>query len=203
MLTTLYALKPGFQNRLRPLTRALAGRGVTPNQVTLAAILLSCATGLLIALFPDAPRLLLLLPLVLLIRMALNAIDGMLAREHAMQTPLGALLNELGDAVSDTALYLPLALVPGVPAALLVILVILALLTELTGVVAVQIGARRRYDGPLGKSDRALLVGVLGLALGLGAEPGQWLAWVLIIANGLLLITVFNRARRALREAGS
>jgi len=36
--------------------------------------------------------------------MALNAIDGMLAREHHMQSKLGAILNELGDVVSDTVL---------------------------------------------------------------------------------------------------
>jgi CDP-diacylglycerol--glycerol-3-phosphate 3-phosphatidyltransferase len=35
--------------------------------------------------------------------MALNAIDGMLAREHDMQSPLGAMLNELGDVLSDVA----------------------------------------------------------------------------------------------------
>ena len=53
------------------------------------------------------------LPPVLLARMALNAVDGMLAREHAMQSALGAILNELGDVLSDTALYLPLAAAPG------------------------------------------------------------------------------------------
>ena len=41
--------------------------------------------------------------------MALNAIDGMMARELHMSTQLGAVLNELGDAVSDLGLYLPLA----------------------------------------------------------------------------------------------
>ena len=85
-----------------------------------------------------------LIPLVLFLRMALNAIDGMLAREHHMASRLGAVLNELGDVISDTALYLPLALVPGVPAFWLVSAVVLAVISEMTGVVAVQIGAERR-----------------------------------------------------------
>jgi CDP-diacylglycerol--glycerol-3-phosphate 3-phosphatidyltransferase len=202
-MPSLYDLKPRFQQSLRPVVGKLAGRGVTANQVTVAAVLLSCTTGLLIGLFPGSTRLLLLLPPVFLIRMALNAIDGLLAREHGMSTPLGALLNELGDAVSDTALYLPFALIPGIPAALVVWLVIFALLTELTGVIAVQIGAQRRYEGPLGKSDRALLLGGLGLLFGCGVSPGIWSDVVLLIAVGLALLTVVNRARAALAEVGS
>ncbi|NJN46114.1 MAG: CDP-alcohol phosphatidyltransferase family protein [Candidatus Competibacteraceae bacterium] len=202
-MVSLYHLKPQFQNGLRPIVRQLARWGVSANQVTLAAVGVSGATGLLIAWFAENDRLLLLLPAVLFVRMALNAIDGMLAREHGMTTPLGALLNELGDAVSDTALYLPLALVPGMPTVLIILLVILALLTELAGMCAVQIGAQRRYDGPMGKSDRALVLGTVALLLGFGLQAGLWLTIVLIIINGLLLITLVNRIRNALLEANS
>ena len=38
---SIYALKPKFQNLLRPLVRQLAAKGVTANQVTLLACLLS------------------------------------------------------------------------------------------------------------------------------------------------------------------
>ena len=53
----------------------------------------------------------LLIPVWLLVRMALNAIDGMLAREFGQKSGLGAYLNEIGDVVSDAALYAPFALV--------------------------------------------------------------------------------------------
>ncbi|MCP5418977.1 MAG: CDP-alcohol phosphatidyltransferase family protein [Gammaproteobacteria bacterium] len=202
-MPSLYDLKPRFQNALRPLVCALADGGVSANQVTLAAVALSCATGSVLAWFPDNHRLFLLLPPVLLLRMALNAIDGMLAREHDMITPLGAVLNELGDAVSDVALYLPFAWVPGISPVPVVLLVIFALLTELSGVVAVQIGARRRYDGPFGKSDRALLLGALALLLGLGVAPGAWSNTVLLGACALAVLTVFNRVRMALRQVAS
>ena len=111
-MISVYQLKPAFQGLLRPLVSWLAAHGISANQITLAALLLSCVQGLAMVLWSGWP--LLLLPLVLLLRMGLNAIDGMLAREHAMKTPLGAFLNELGDVLSDTALYLPLALVAGV-----------------------------------------------------------------------------------------
>ena len=198
-MISVYSLKPAFQNLLRPVARWLHSRGISANQVTLAALWLAVATGGAVALWPG-PVTLLLVPPVLFLRMALNALDGMLAREFWGPTPLGAILNELGDVLADAAMVLPLVLVPGVPVALVVALVLLALLSEFCGVVAVQIGVSRRYDGPMGKSDRALLLGGIALLLGLGVPAGFWLTAVLVVASGLLAFTCFNRLRAALRE---
>ncbi len=199
-MASIYDIKPRFQALLRPLTNRLARLGVTANQVTIAAALLSAAAGTAIVIWHEHPRILLLLPGVLFVRMALNAVDGMLAREHGMKSNLGAILNELGDVVSDTVLYLPLAVVAGFRSEVVVVLVLLAIITEMTGVVAVQIGASRRYDGPMGKSDRAFALGSLGFALGLGVPAGRWLDVFLFIVISLLVLTVFNRSYRALRE---
>jgi len=111
MVTTLYALKPKFQEFLRPLVRRLAAAGVTANQVTVLALAMSVAAGAFVALEADAVAPFLLLPVVFLARMMLNAIDGMLAREFGQQSALGAYMNELADVVSDAALYLPFAFV--------------------------------------------------------------------------------------------
>ncbi|HTQ80265.1 MAG TPA: CDP-alcohol phosphatidyltransferase family protein [Thermoanaerobaculia bacterium] len=202
-MASIYDLKPAFQGLLRPLCRALARFGVTANQVTIAAVLLSLAAGGLVAARPLERWPLLLVPAVLFVRMALNAIDGMLAREHGMKSALGGILNELGDVISDAALYLPLARVPGIAPWAIVIAVLLAGLTEMTGVVAVQIGASRRYDGPMGKSDRAFVFGVICLALGVGAPVGGWIDFVLGAILAALVLTVANRARQALREVRS
>jgi CDP-diacylglycerol---glycerol-3-phosphate 3-phosphatidyltransferase len=198
-MPSVYDLKPKFQGILRPVTNALAGIGITANQVTLAALLMSFATGTAIY-FSRSLRILLLLPLVLFVRMALNAIDGMLAREHNQKTPLGAILNELGDVLSDAALYLPLAFfLPFDPVAI-VLIVLLATITEMTGVLGVQIGASRRYDGPMGKSDRAFVFGAFGLLLGMNLPIFPAVRPVLWIVVFLLVLTIFNRARGALRE---
>jgi len=197
-VASVYDLKPAFQRALRPIAGRLAAAGVSANHVTLAGVLLSAAAGLAIALWPEARWPLLVLPAALFVRLALNALDGMLAREHGMKSPLGAILNELGDVASDAVLYLPLALVPGVAGGLVVAAVLLAVITEMAGVVAVQIGAERRYDGPMGKSDRALAFGAAALALGLGIAPGIWLDVALGIVVLLLCLTIWNRARRAL-----
>lgn len=197
---TIYDLKPSFQRLLRPVCDWLARHGITPNQLTVGTAVMSLAQGLWLTLAPGTRLPLLILPLVLFVRMGLNAIDGMLAKENGLQSRLGALLNELGDAVSDTVLYLPFALIPGVNPVLVVMLVITGILVEMTGVVTVQIGASRRYDGPLGKSDRAFLFGCIAFMLGVGVKPGIWIDVVLTVGLLLSLYTIYNRVCHGLKE---
>lgn len=200
---TLYDLKPRFQNLLRPVCRALAGWGFTPNQITWAALILSVASGGWVLAAPEAAGPRLWLPVALLLRMALNAIDGLLAREHDLKTPAGALLNEIGDVLSDLVLYLPFAALTGYPPLLVGAVVALAGLTELAGMAALQIGAPRNFQGPMGKSDRAFIFGLLAFLGGIGVSPGPWIPIVLSAMCGLMLLTVWNRARTALREKAS
>ena len=201
-MASIYDLKPKFQGLLRPLVVRLAGLGVTANQVTILAATLSGLTGVAILLRPGVSWILLLVPLVLFIRMALNAVDGMLAREHKQQSRLGGLLNEVGDVLSDAALYLPFATVPGVNPRLVVIIVVLAIVGEMTGVVAIAIGVTRRYEGPMGKSDRAFAFGLLALLLGLGVAPGLWTTLLLALVTVLAGLTILNRSRHALAAGG-
>lgn len=197
---TIYDLKPAFQNLLRPVCKTLAKAGVTANQVTVLALIGSLLVGVTFALNPGAKWAALLIPVWLFLRMALNAIDGMLAREHHMQSALGGMLNELSDVIADAALYLPFAFVAGISPALVVAVVILSMLTEMAGVVAIQVGASRRYDGPMGKSDRAFIFGLLALLLGLGLDLGWWADAGLTIVAVLSAITVINRSSKALKE---
>jgi CDP-diacylglycerol--glycerol-3-phosphate 3-phosphatidyltransferase len=201
-MASIYDIKPAFQNLLRPGVRWLAGQGVTANQVTLAAMLLSLLVGAAL-LYPGwQPGVYWAIPLTMLVRMALNAIDGMLAREHGMQSALGGILNELCDVLADTALYLPFALLPDANLWLVVGIVIAAVISEMAGVVAVQIGASRRYDGPMGKSDRAFVFGALALAVGLGWQ-GAWINILFVVVLLLIAVTIVNRCRQALAEVRS
>ena len=197
---TLYDIKPAFQDLLRPACAALAKGGITANQVTIGAMMLSVLTGAALVFLHGEHRVLLLVPVALLLRMALNAIDGMLAREHGMQSALGGLLNELGDVISDIAIYLPFALIAGLSPVAVSATVVLAVLGEMTGITAVQIGATRRYDGPMGKSDRAFAFGLLATLLGVGVEPGVWANAGLWLVAFLSAATIVNRARAALGE---
>lgn len=194
-MATIYDLKPKFQALLRPLADALERAGVSANGVTLAALALSLAHGAWLALLPQSRWPFLLLPVTLFVRMALNALDGMMAREHGMASPAGAVLNELGDVISDTALYLPFALVAGVNPALVVLVVILAIIGEMAGALGPLLGAPRRYDGPLGKSDRAFAFGLLAVLIGIGLTPGSWTTLYLALLLVLSALTIVNRAR--------
>jgi CDP-diacylglycerol---glycerol-3-phosphate 3-phosphatidyltransferase len=199
-VVTLYALKPRFQALLRPLVARLAAAGVTANQITLLAAAGSVAIGVIVT-ASDWRPLFLLLPVWLALRMALNAIDGMLAREFGQKSNLGAYLNELGDVVSDAALYAPFAFVAPFGATATAVVIVLAICTEFAGVMGPTVGAARRYDGPLGKSDRALVAGALGLWIGAGGPLPEWLGWLMPLLALLLAWTVVNRIRAALREA--
>ena len=125
-MPSIYQLKPAFQNLLRPGVERLYARGVTANQVTLAAAVVSVLLGALLAAFSHITWLFALIPLWMLLRMALNAVDGMLAREFGQQSKLGAYLNELCDVIADSALYLPFALLAGVSPLLVILVVVMA-----------------------------------------------------------------------------
>ncbi|UVW27251.1 CDP-alcohol phosphatidyltransferase family protein [Massilia sp. H6] len=198
MSYSIYQLKPHFQELLRPSMTALALTGITPNQVTLGAMALSVAYGTALITWTDSVVLWYCMPLVLLARMALNAVDGMLANATDNTTPIGALLNEFCDQVSDAALYLPFALATGTSALLAVIVVFAGLLAEFAGVLTQSIGVPRRFDGPMGKSDRAFAFGLLALLTASGAAAA-WKNGMLVLMLLLSLLTVFNRLRQALR----
>ncbi|MDW2741223.1 CDP-alcohol phosphatidyltransferase family protein [Atlantibacter subterraneus] len=194
---TLYDIKPKFQNLLRPLVVKFHSWGITANQVTIFAMLISVLIGILLSLFPD-PLFFICLPGYLFFRMALNAIDGMLAREYHQQTRLGAILNEAGDIISDAALYLPFACLAGVSPRLVVLVVLLSWLTEFCGIVHQTLTRERNYCGPLGKSDRALLFGATGLIVALAPGLVVYLNIVMVAATLLLIRTCYNRCRSAM-----
>jgi CDP-diacylglycerol---glycerol-3-phosphate 3-phosphatidyltransferase len=200
---TLYALKPQFQHLLKPLVRGLSDTRVSANQVTLAAAVGSAIVAMIIIAAAETRWVFLLLPVWLIVRMGLNAIDGMLAREYRQESRLGSYLNEICDVVSDAMLVAPFAMVEpfGVPGVAL--LIFLAALTEFAGVLGQTVGSSRRYDGPLGKSDRALVFGALGLWIGIGGPLPSWFGWIVPMIAVLLVVTVVNRVHAGLREVAA
>jgi CDP-diacylglycerol--glycerol-3-phosphate 3-phosphatidyltransferase len=200
-MPSLYDLKPRFQALLRPLARGLLGAGVTPNAVTLAALVLSVAMGAALALWPASVWALAAVPVVLLLRMALNALDGMMAREGCKESKLGLALNEVTDILADAAIYLPFALALGVHALLAGGFVLLAAASEAAGLCGIATGAGRRYDGPFGKSDRAAAVGVLAIVAAAGVPLASWIGWAFAVLAALTALTLANRMLKAARGA--
>ncbi len=191
---SIYSLKFRFGKLLNPIVCYLRKCNVTPNQITLSALILSIFSGIFLMILPSF---LWTLPFILFIRMALNAIDGVMARTFQMQTKLGLYLNEFGDILSDFFLSLPF-LFCATSLLWVVLFMFLTLLSEIAGLLAPHIGVTRRYDGPLGKSDRAFSLSLFALLLTF-RPSSPFLMTVLFQGLSLLLLwTIFNRIYRAL-----
>lgn len=198
-MNSIYELKPRFQALLRPLTTWMNSHGVSANQVTLAAMCISFLLGASLYQFGAQNRnLFLLLPLWMFLRMALNAIDGMLAREFNQKTILGAYLNELADVVSDAALYIPFVFILPFGWPSIGLVVFLSALSEMAGILGGTVGGIRRYDGPMGKSDRAFVFGTLGLVVGLSSQLPTWLQVVPLLVSLTIIVNIINRVRRGI-----
>jgi CDP-diacylglycerol--glycerol-3-phosphate 3-phosphatidyltransferase len=177
--------------------------GLTANLVTIVAALGSVVVGVITAWLAEWRPVFLIIPVWLLARMALNAIDGMLARDFHQKSVLGGYLNEIGDVVSDAALYAPFALVAPFGSPGIGLVIVLSILTEFAGALGPTMGASRRYDGPMGKSDRAVVFGALGLWVGCSAPMPAWLGLAVPLLAVLLVITGVNRIRSGIDETSS
>lgn len=223
---SLYQLKTQFQDQLRPISNTLVEQNITANQVTVSAVLLSVGTAYVIA-KPAAEKqaLWLLLPSSLFLRMALNAIDGMMAREHGQASTLGAVLNEAGDIIADTALLA--SLMPHVTNSTsqvsenslsannllvnnssannlltnqrhIINLIALSTSTELLAITSDAALKARANQGPLGKSDRAFILGTLGAIIGSKAPLSlshARIGQLCLLTEALLIKTCLNRLR--------
>lgn len=198
---SVYNLKPYFQKILHPVLIWLVKKKITANMVTFAAIIGSTAVGLLPVYVVNNRWVLVVLPLWLLIRMALNAIDGMLAREFNMVSNKGFYFNEIGDVVSDAVLYLPLAFFAHDILFVISIFCLGAMLTEFCGVLPKALGFSRRYEGPMGKSDRALWVGLILILTAFWPGMVKWWGFFFTAMVLLEIVTCFKRIRYGLKEA--
>ena len=199
-MISMYKIKPKFQQLIKPLLDKLYKVGVTANQLTVSAIILSLGIGVSLWYAEEWHFGYLVVPIGLLLRMVLNALDGMMARNYNMQSRKGEVLNELGDVVSDMFIYIPLIKLNGVYPELIALFVGLAVVNEFSGVMGKVIGTERRYDGPMGKSDRAFAVGALCLTYYfVPIEP--WIVNGLIaLCSLLIIISSFVRIHKSLKN---
>src|SRR5699024_1735950 len=197
-LISIYELKPRFQRLLLPVVDRLHRMNITPNQVTLAACFLSVLLGVLFYLNHESIWIYIILPIFMFIRMAMNAIDGVLAKKYSLQTTLGKFLNELTDVISDASLFLPFMLLVEGAEMTVVIFVLLSVTSEMAGVIAEAASGERRYDGPMGKSDRAFLIGLLSVLIVLGVPVGPYLWIIFLTASLLIALNIYKRVKNGL-----
>tara|TARA_B110000285_G_C15140239_1_gene630234 strand:+ start:1017 stop:1619 length:603 start_codon:yes stop_codon:yes gene_type:complete len=199
-MISIYKIKPKFQQLLKPILAWLHKRKVTANQLTVAAIVFSAGLGACLWFSSIWDFSFLIVPIGLLLRMALNALDGMMARTYNMQSKLGEVLNELGDVISDMFIYIPLIKLNGSIPEVVIIFVSLSIVNEFAGFMGKVISEERRYDGPMGKSDRALVVGVLCLTLFFTPLNAWVVNGILIGSSILMIISTVVRLNKALKN---
>ena len=199
----LYRIKPEAQRLVRPMVDTLVSRGASADVVTLAAMPVAALGGLCLALSDSLPALLLVVPVLAATRLILNLLDGLVARRTGTTHPLGELLNELGDRISDTLFIGGLAFVAGVGPLLTLAAVIAALLSSYAGVAARALGAPRQYGGIMSKPGRMITLSVAAPLSFFVSAPWPLLAatWVILVGSLVTLAQRFVSTRKALAEA--
>jgi len=156
--------------------------------------------GGMLSLFHSHSILFGLLPVWVLVRMGCATIDGTLAIDFGQKSRLGGVLNEVGDVVSDVVLFLPLASVVPFSASSVGTVVVLAISSEVAGMLGPALGGSRRVDGPMGKADRGIALGILGLWICCGGPLPPEAARATLPFGCLLAITTANRLYLARTE---
>ena len=197
-MISVYKLKPKFQQLLMPILNFLHQRKITANQITIGSIVFSLIIALFFWYADRFPIFFLVLPIGLLLRMALNALDGMMARLFNQTSKTGEVLNEVGDIVSDVVLFFPLLKFHPESVYPIVAFIVLSVVNEFCGLIGKVIANDRRYDGPMGKSDRALLLGVYGILALLHIYIVAISGYIFGVLCLLLLLSSVTRLRKAL-----
>ncbi len=158
----LYDVKPKFRQLLSRLLPWL--EPVHPDVLTWGALACSVASAILLSCAYRHRWLLLVIPLLLFVRIALNALDGLLAQATGKARPFGEVLNEATDRLADMTVLFGIAYSPfssirwGAPA------VAAVLFSSYIGILGKAVGAGRQYGGLFGKADRMLWFGLACLA---------------------------------------
>lgn len=195
---SLYALKPAFVSALDGIQTRLIRRGVSANRVSMTGVVAAAAAAVAVVAggrFPIAW--LTVLPLCVA-WMALNALDGSIARAAGDVSRRGALLNELADRAGDLLILTAGFYVSPwfVPAAALALVGI----SELIGAVGWAVIERRVLVGPMPKPDRAIVIG-LGATFAFFAAGALGLAYAIVAVGAAAGAIV--RARTIWLAAGA
>lgn len=190
----LYALKPWYSRRLDTFVRGAVRRGLSPDLFTLIGVLGACLAAVAVA-YAWWP----LVIVFLAVRLAGANLDGAVARARKVSRPWGFVLNEIGDRASDLIVMGGLAVLAwrtdGADTALVVVIAALAAtLPTFASLAAAGAGAARRNGGPLGKTERCLLVIIASIV----PAWTVWIAWIVVAGSVLTTITRLVATHREL-----
>ena len=199
-MISIYKIKPKFQQLLMPLLKLLRRLGISPNSITIFSILLSFGIAYFFWNTSDNSSYFLIVAFGLLLRMILNALDGMMARIYNLQSKLGEVLNEVGDIVSDVAIYFPLIIFESLSIEIAIIFILLSIINEFCGLMAKVITGERRYDGPMGKSDRAFLIGIICIVYYFTNGLDPFMNYIIGGSSILMILSSYIRLTKSIKN---
>ena len=158
------------QRFLKPFVNIL-GRA-NPDLLTWIGLIFSLLAGLCFLLSENRTMLLAAIPFILL-RMAFNVLDGMVARQTSKTSAHGEALAEFTDRLSDTGIFLGIAFSIYCSVTFGLLGIIVVLIVSYVGILSKAVGAQRQFGGILGKVDRLILIMVFAVAQYF--FPGKWI----------------------------
>ncbi len=195
------------------ITRALAARGATPNDISQASMGAAAVAGLafwaLAATSGGVWTALLLIvgALCCQLRLLCNLFDGMVAVEAGRAAPDGPLWNEFPDRISDILIFVGIGLGVGLPA-LGLAAAVMAVLTAYTRELGAGIGLAPDFCGPMAKQHRMAVVtlaAILALFETAIVPMGTSLTvalWLVVLGAGATALRRAWRIREALLARG-
>ncbi|MDF2955500.1 MAG: Phosphatidylglycerophosphate synthase [Candidatus Alkanophagales archaeon MCA70_species_2] len=158
----LESVRPHADTLLSRLARLFVPLGVPPNVLSVVALALAAASGVLIVLSAhrnsDFNSLLALAAGLLGVSALLDALDGALARELRAESKKGDFLDHALDRYADVLVLCGVIFGGYTPAKIGVAAVVGVLLTSYMGTQAQAVGFSREYRGILSRADRLLIL---------------------------------------------
>jgi archaetidylinositol phosphate synthase len=199
---TLDSLRPLAERVLAPFVTGAKRIGLTPDGVSVLALLTAVAASASFYGGGEMPSLYLLGAVLVFCNGMLDLLDGALARELDSQSTAGDLLDHVLDRYADILILAGLA--AGIEAfAVGFAAVTGVLMTSYLGTQAQAVGLDRVYGGLLGRADRLALVGVVTTiralvdvtAYGLGL-----IGWLLVVFAVVGHLTALQRFYLSMRD---
>lgn len=201
---TLDTLRPVAERLLDPFVAGAKRVGLTPDAVSVLALVTAAGAGVSFALSGEQQLLYLLGAVLVFSNGIFDLLDGALARELETQSEAGDLLDHVLDRYADILIITGLAAGVG-QYALGLAAVTGVLMTSYLGTQAQAVGLDRVYGGLLGRADRLVLVGVVATAgavveaTALGLTVVGWLLVVFAVVGHLTALQRFYYAMSDLR----
>ncbi len=187
---SIYAIKPKFQKFLSPIANLLINLKIHPTYINLFGVLISFIMAFSLLAAMKLPVLYWILPVGAFLRTACNALDGIVARGLNVSSSIGEVYNEFLDRISDAAIFFCVGFSQHGKITLAFAATICILINSYLGVIGKAAGGSRVYIGLIGKADRMILLGVMGVISYFTFNVAYWNIFLIVLISGTCIAII-------------